>query len=354
MFSNIGVGKKYFYVAICLSIFLLGCQTIKAPAPTQWEVKTTRTGYGRFEAENLQLRVLDEKTAAISGKIIYCDYEEETTRSRINYRVSTNYPFFIPVSELRSWKENESLGKKWITYNLKEIQVYLPYGLGSGSRVGVLYDGQFNAKVYLSDKYYFKKPMNYNKYYSIKELNDNDWVYIEPLKGPDYSHYTDFTKHINLPILYYLELDSSLTRNYWKTMFQEVTIDIRDKSTRVPIFAQIQVTGINVPTKEEFLQIFTKEYNDIAIAKNELIRIPNYIQQGQTNSTDGYSIKFIAPIGSKYKIETINSQYYYFSGIIDINKDTSNNKTVLVIDKGKKIIIENSSKENQGEIIETR
>ena len=71
---------------------------------------------------------------------------------------------------------------------------------------------------------------------------------------------------------------------------------------------------------------------------------------GKTKTDNSQSISFNGLLNHQYKIETVHGEYYYFKGFIKPSSKQPMNKSVLVIEKGSKVRVQNI-KEGEGGIL---
>ena len=71
---------------------------------------------------------------------------------------------------------------------------------------------------------------------------------------------------------------------------------------------------------------------------------------GKTKTDNAQSISFNGLLNHQYKIETVHGEYYYFRGFIKTSSNQPMNKSVLLIEKGSKVRVQNI-KEGEGGIL---
>ena len=63
-------------------------------------------------------------------------------------------------------------------------------------------------------------------------------------------------------------------------------------------------------------------------------------------------VDFRAPLNSDYRVQSYHGEYFYFSGMVSADEWPRTSKTVLLVEKGAKIRVEDVKEGEGGEIVD--
>jgi hypothetical protein len=311
------------------------------------------TGLSVKLAEPLRITLISSSKARITGRV------QEARWTGHNLRRTTVLQS-VPV--YASGHEKDLNKDKYIAYYkdvLKEKVEPLPTTSGSykpskimlwiGYRssnpafeADVLTDGQFSGYVELEAGSYFSNDPNINVkpgYTWWRTENKVVFAFDYP-KTPGVIT-TPGNDYQQLISLYFIGVNESLAEG----LLTKVRIEFAEKNSRAPVKPDIRVTIDEGPTFDSIIAEWKGKYDDAVLKKlEEKLRATmgqlgaGVIQRGdvkQIRNED--TVEFWAYVGSSFRVESRDRNFYYFQGVFKADKAPLTKKTVLLVETGGKI-----------------
>jgi len=341
-----------------------------------------------FDMNNPQVQVIDSRTIRVSGKITNPILIVQSSDAEYEFRAigawGTNNTW-CPTAR------SSPLRTEKIPWPLKSIRIpaenhFRPsdelYEVNSVADIDP--NGFFETTIKTKSTYFIKPDVeNYHRinFDNRKLIADADYTMSMPRESYSYSEsdnvdYAQNQAHVNkkctfnfndrFPV-YLVDYDVDKVKQYAQKLLKKkhcwVTLEFKDQATRTNVTPQIIIKPIDSPTEDEFSTSlkadFEKEFNNdanlvnIALQECKKTHYAGVIWAGKTSTDTAQSLEFFALVGHKYKIETIHEKYFYFSGYITPASSASLKKTILLIEKGDKVRIEEIREGKSGNIIDS-
>lgn len=358
---------KMVLVVVVVGLVMSGCTSIPGISPGHELIGKTRIHEVKsfvdvaLETKDLSVKIVDSKTLIVSGRILNPTLIFNIVRKEERFRANG------------AWGTNNSwspTGKRFPGYKKRERWPLLSIKLrwnGKSPSLKIKPDGSFQATIKADTSSYFIKPKwgQYHKGFVTRPslyASANHVIY-----DPYTSHYAsiDFGK----VSVYTIEEDTkavrafgeNLARNRFKT--SPITINFKEQITRRGVSPEIIITPVGIPTKKDFLNSFVssleKEFRNN-------YRFVNLGMKGVKSAIGGYrifwggkikkdraqAISFDGIVGQRYKIETVHGEYYYFKGFLSPKSSFPISKTVLLVEKGEKIRVQEVREGEGGSMID--
>ncbi len=272
-----------------------------------------------FVVSDLEINRLGPHKIAIFGRVTRCSYM--VTQSG--------------TAKTRPWMPTE-------------LRITNP--VGDDTTATVSPDGKFSAAIRLDDKYFYGSvprseiPSRYffpYHYRSPKSLS------LRPKNPPKGVYFSSVSAPLKVS---WVDVDWDKVERYVKGKTTYITLNVKDKVTHLPVSPTITVTGDNVASRVAVQNILASEFCDREVARESMKWLSDYLEQSEAKDRHGKSISFRALVGATYKIETVHGQYYYFRNFLRPTEVPEVNKTILLIEKGSKIRVEDV-KEGEGGVL---
>lgn len=360
---------NYIYIVIILilgTFVLNGCginPTGKPRPPIQTRVVNQEIFSGvSFDCQDFFFKIINSKKVEVKGIIAnsFMTFEKRSYVQGYNsYSGGKPYWRVIQGSDSRPIKKFQ---RPW-----RPSKIQLQFD-GKVFDASVSTDGSFKAVVSTDKGAYFTKP-KLKKYRYLKEETIPIKVTANgTYEGRKRKRLID-AANIKIYTVYY---DIERAKEFAKAMVNNkdqkvpITLQIKDQVTRRNISPEITITPINVPTRREFIDSFKpklqKEFEHNSKLTNSGMKvIESYIKShywniawGRKTITDSaQSISFNGLLNHQYRVETIHGEYYYFKNIITAKFQRPMNKTILLIEKGSKVRLQNIKEGEGGTLIDS-
>ena len=283
-------------------------------------------------------------------------YDRYGKRIRPNDRFFRKYPdkFRIFVASHTDPEITKKGGMYYGSYRPSKIRIFIPY-LSRKSEADVLTDGQFSGYLELKDGYYLSKDPNVTVnpgYCWWKTKRKIVFVPENPKKLGSFGDYDDgYRRKITL---YFIDVNDSLA----KGLLTKVRVEFAEKNSRVPVKPDIRITMKDGPTFDLIKAEWEKKYGAPAVKKLEKTYrttmkkrgVRRVLKKGDVEEVKNQeAVEFWAFIGSSFKLETRDRNFYYFQGVFKADKALLTKKTVLLIEIGDKLRLDDEG--HGGQII---
>jgi len=241
-------------------------------------------------------------------------------------------------SELR--EKVEPYPTRWGSYIPSKISMGIPY-LSTKSKPDVLSDGQFSGYLELEEGYYFSKVPNVNMdpgYSWWKTEREIVFLPENPKKPGSFGNDDEGYKH--KITLYFIDVNDALAEG----LMTKIRIEFAEKNSRVPVKPDVKITMEDGPTFGLIKAEWEKKYDTVVVKKLEETYwesksgVGKVLEKGDVEEVKGQeAVEFWAFIGSSFKLESRDRNFYYFQGVFKADKVPLTKKTVLLIEIGGKL-----------------
>lgn len=357
---------------VCFALWsFLGCESPQPvslpqptiptyPTPTATRIRMIRkvADIG-FHIENITTNIIDSQTLSVRGQIvrpfvtITCQKIHEQL---IQYGEpgSTNWQAIkedFPTSEVKPW-------------NLSEINATGQW-LSSEPDCKLNPDGAFTILIKAQADYYFLKPESKAGFKSIEHngMLSLTATHLEEKCTTSYDNYfTDsksFTIHKAIPYtLYSTTYDADKTRQISRELLESlirpcrISLEFKEQLTRREVSPDIKITPTSAKTRQDYADLLRTKLVQKFDNNSTLVSIGIEVFDSYFNTNKGkiiwtdiitdraQIISFIGLVGCQYKIEATHGEYIYFRGFITPSSTEPVNKTVLLVEKGEKVRVQ--------------
>ncbi|MEE9614084.1 MAG: hypothetical protein V3W31_03890 [Thermodesulfobacteriota bacterium] len=334
--------KVYLYIIFTILI-IQGCAATPTPQTPQktghWETRTRQTGNAKFSVSDPNMRIIDDHTVEVFGRIIESAYEIETFRVFIGGR----------------YESKERITVKWHNWMPSRVLIRTPYGKYSAE---VSSGGVFRTTIKTPsyEQEYFRRPSAKKNYTATSELKS---VEVEPISPPDGIRFRA-QGLAEIPIWYYkytpvppekFDVEKAVNR-FADQNIATVIIVFQDKESRLPLTPTVRITAITTPSNQRLIDRCTELGYNKKEAEKIIEYLDEYVNIKENLEQSSQTVIFKGMVGSTYRINASHGKYLSFSGIINIDKKPQIRKKVLLVEKGKKIRLETINDAEGGEIID--
>jgi hypothetical protein len=312
-------------------------------------------GNSKLVIEDLRLTPIDDHHARISGKIKHCSFDvrKEFWRREPIYTDGTR-------SVVARYRDDKVEFNGRHEYVPERVTVSIPFG--PDIQCNVLQSGEFSGTIVSEEeggpakgpKYSFVQPKSAPKNYSVWNLKWFPTVkavlpekveFYTMMRGPEGPTF----KPSDPCTVWYCYVANKVLE---EMSVRKVTLTTYEKNSRLPVEAEITVSGVDVPTREQLRKAWTAKF-DAFVANEGISRLPQDLlgvarqamRDGREITVPGSdaplttrasTISFNGAPGATYKIETRHPRYYYFSDVLALNQPGDVKRAILLIEIGKK------------------
>jgi len=341
---------KIWAVSFAVGTMFVACdlfpKRIPLPESSPW-VEFTWVTAAHFHVENLAVEPMNLKQARISGQVIDYTIELENGRARREWY----YPLVAgrsrPADKPQQQLVQEVLSKERREPSSRKITIINP--VGPDMTILVTPSNRFETIITPDERHFFQAPPRpSNPYLDVFSYNRaleltpqwSDPRVSETSKQTFKRDYEDYKGNVRQIPVWFYGMNEQAVKDYVNRSMPLVTFAVEDNDTRVPVHPNLQVVAINVPSKNQLLDRFRREFQDKDIANSAIARVPEYTASGTVPLLWGYDetgrsrpnwFSFRGVAGGTYRIESRHENYYYFEGMITLEKKASIDKTLLLV-----------------------
>jgi len=345
-----------YVVAFLVLVFLSGCATktvyIDRPSPppkpmdtrqpTQWQTESREYSRPQFSVS---------ATFAPSGtKLVIRGHVQES-----EYLVAFRETRDVPVQRysvahgawLQEWRtERRTLQPQRQKWTVTSLRITNPYGNDQIARVAE--DGSFVATLDSDGSVFFTRPPA-AKYMQAAVVRGKTATVVP--NGLPSSLST--SAELVLPDVYQIVANRQLAEEFVRNHIANFVVVCYDQNSRTPIMPRLQVLATEGITEEGLRALLTAEF----VGNQELIRAGLDVARGllfkgdkRTSITQDMSFKVWT--GTSLKISVTHPEYYFFEANVDADKAGRVRKNILLIEKGKKVRVDNVNEGQGGRIVD--
>ncbi len=279
-----------------------------------------------------------------NGTVTSCYYSYTPSETR---SVPTQYYDNSSSIWKQSWKtESRKLSserKNWIP---RQLRITNPFG--GTKTVAVSDTGAFEVRIKIPVHYYLQSPKP-QKYLAPVKSTRQFTIGITALSPP---HGGRFKASDSMPALWQYALDTDKARQYVKNKICAVDLRFKDSTSRRGIMPKVVITGVE-PSRKEVEKLLSREFDGnsalIEVASAELYGI---LFGGSKRTSITSNMQFKAWKGGQYKVESTHGKYHYFSAGLELDIAGKVKKNILLVEKGKKVRVENTNEGEVGSIVD--
>lgn len=331
-----------------------------------------------FEIEDLSTEIVNNKTLIISGRV---------TNPVLTFTcqsVKGEYRAIGAWGTNKVWYTVES-GPKYVINEPWDCSINI-----HGDHLNPGPDGFFKITLNASNDSYFIEPRtkNYTKIKIGNELafsaSKSHHMSLPRGMGGYISGYESCSvplKDIPIYTVYYdIDKAAKFARRLMPIQKCLINLEFKEQITRRSVSPEITITPVNAPTKESYFDSLKSKLqlefnNDSALVDAGMEAIEKYnakpyyvdgvavgyipnknedvLWGGRIKKDNAQAISFVGLVGQKYKIETVHGEYNYFRGFITPSSSNPVNKTVLLIEKGEKIRMQEVREGEGGSMVDS-
>lgn len=354
-----------FIFAAYILLYILGCSSERSLLRKEtiggdWQVERIEKKLAKIQFNNITTGIVDAHSFEISGNIscryIETSFEKRTLTYRSIYDDGT-YRDWMPITESRE----KTKQKKYIP---DILVISNPYG--SDIEVQVDPKGNFVGTIEIYLKYYFKNAPSTKPYYYLYYYSSPSKLVIKMSIPEDYTKPDKLVNShsVAFPRFSFLKMNDDEVKNYAQTYaknkLSQISLSFKEQITRRNVSPQITITPVDIPSYENRITKLRRRLEsefdgDEAAIKLGTDSAKDYLKYGLSKvKTDiGQLIHFMAWVGGTYRIETVHGEYNYFKDFISPSTSKPLNKTVLLVEKGEKIRVQDVREGEGGSMVDS-
>lgn len=341
-----GTKRKLWLLGLAVMLAVTGCASGGSftGAPTKSRIIYSSPHEQQFIISNEKLIVQgcnilskpSESSVEIGCAKVRYSYDSEEWETWEDDWEHTHFHIYGIVEKTRRRLKKESPRVKRhneITPSLLEIHL----GDIIGKNVNVSRDGSFKTEI-ISPRL---KPPKSNTYSELWHHKTPVHIRIskrDPMR-PMYES-SDFIKLGETQADYFYKPDNRKIRKFVDEEINQkifpVTINVKDQLSRVPISSRIEIECLD---SIDIIGKLQKEFQDGELLKIAEGYMKKPLTRGLKDAYEGQTISFNAVENARYKVQTLNPRYNYFSTIFTANR-FSRDKDLLLIEKGSKVNVD--------------
>ena len=356
-------------ILICVVAFIFsGCASLPwSPGHNMIgkvrKIETKKITDAAFKTKNLSFKIVDSKTIVISGEII---------DPTLTFTTITKEEQFRALGAWGTRNKWSPTGRRFPKYEEKErwplslLRIHYMSNRASATKAVVDSNGNFEATIKANDFNYFVRPKR-RKYY---KLYSKEKMIEVGATHKAYDKWHSEWANIGTAKIYFFKEDVEKMKEFGRNLVRgnfsisPVNIEFREQITRREISPEIIMTPVDAPTKKNhinsFFPLLRKEFDGnsrfiefgMKGVKSQFNRYRNVAWANERRKEIAQSIMFNGIVGYKYKIETIHGEYYYFKGFLSPNSSSPIKKTILLVEKGDKIRVQEVREGEGGSMID--
>ena len=169
---------------------------------------------------------------------------------------------------------------------------------------------------------------------------------------------------VELPKFYFSKMDidkaKSYAQTYAKTKLCQISLSFKEQVTRRNVSPQITITPIGIPSYENCVTDLRENLQSEFAGDEDLTKLGMDSAKVIFNAalpkakTDiSQSIHFVAWVGARYEIETVHGEYNYFRDFVSPVSSEPLGKTILLVEKGEKIRVQEVREGEGGTMVDS-
>lgn len=346
---------------VVLVLFASGCGIVTPQKQSHSELlsRSSPQSHREFTDKDLQVSNLrvdqNDQTGEllVSGTCVYRFKRNEWTTWSETWQHTSYGAYNIPFSSTGTQQKKSEISTSPGRVVPSELDIVIQLGSGqvtaktqpdsaTGDFTARLTSDGFRRPGRLPSSYHLAKYRTVGMSVGIRSL---------PASGGDHGYLPTFRSD---PMLkeFLVEPDWDKVKGFVQTRTPTVYLSVQDKVTRLPVSANIRITGSQVATRDDLKRMFSDEFRDDRVVDQAMTWAPSFLEQGEKREENAQSLSFVAASGSTYRLETTHGKYYYFSGFLKAEPAPKIEKLILLIEKGAKLRVENVKEGEGGELVD--
>lgn len=343
-------------ISVLLILAVSGCTTktvyVDRPAPppkpldtrqpTQWQ--TEGRDYSRPQFSISSTFVPNGTKLEIRGRVQQSDclVAVRETRDVPEQRYSATHGAW-----LQEWRsEQRTLQPQRQQWTATSVRITNPYGNDSTARVAE--DGSFVATLDSGGSVFFTRPQP-TKYMQATPTRGRA-ASVVPNGLPSS---LSASAELALPDVYQITADRKKAEEFVRGHIADFVIVCYDQNSRTPIMPRVQVTSTDGITEDGLRDLLVKEFG----GNEELVRTGvdvarGLLFKGEKKTSITQDMNFRVWAGSSLKVSATHPEYYFFEANVGADKPGKIRKNILLIEKGKKVRVDNVNEGQGGTIVD--